>query len=108
MFELIVIIMFVYGASSMWLFSPGPEKIREWWIKNTGKLAPLGYCQLCCSFWIALMPCYVTYAGMLTPLMLAIGISGLSWMLGAITNAFLWLKASLEYDFEQREKYDSN
>lgn len=92
---LVLSILVTFAISSMWLYSPGPEKVREWWLQHTGYFAPLAYCQLCCSFWIGLFICSVLFPFPLN-VICAFACSGMSWMLGAITNFFLWGRAIFE------------
>ena len=88
-----------FGLSSAWLFSPGPEKVRNWWQKNMGPLAPLAYCQLCSGFWIGLA-LHLIFAGPHPALAWALGYSGVAWLLGAITNMCLWMKVYYEQQYK--------
>jgi len=100
--SLFLLCLATFGASSMWLYSPGPEHLRAWWINNMGKLAPLAYCQLCCSFWIG-FALHAMFIGLSGSLIFALGASGFSWMFGAITNAALWKKAYYEKKYNQEQ-----
>ena len=95
--------MATFGLSSAWLYSPGPEKAREWFARKIPGLAALTYCQLCASYWFGLMIALCT-TGLPYCILLALGYSGISWFLGAITNAALWIKAAVEYEYTERTK----
>jgi hypothetical protein len=90
-----MLILATFGLSSMWLYSPGPKPLRKWWIANTGKFAPLAYCQLCSAFWIGLL-LHAVFAGPSPALAWALGYAGAAWILGAMANCFLWGKAWFE------------
>jgi hypothetical protein len=99
MFEdLILFSLVVFAISSIWLFSPGPEPFRNWWIENTGFLAPLGYCQLCCSWWIALFTYGILYDEftLTSAIIYALVASVVSWAFGAFVNAALWIRGICE------------
>ena len=109
-FFISVLSLCTFAISSMWLYSPGLSVIRTWWsdYKNTNWLSALGYCQLCCSFWIALgiMPFIMPFELDYTYVIFAILASGVSWMLGAITNAALWVRAVCEDIIVEKSKYE--
>lgn len=92
--------MATFALSSMWLYSPGPEKARKWLEKNGGKFAPLAYCQLCSGFWIGLTV-HLIFAGPSPALAWALGYAGGSWLLGAIANSALWNKAYYELMYKK-------
>jgi hypothetical protein len=96
--DVVIYLLIVYAISSMWLFSPGTALIREWWIDNTKFLSALGYCQLCCSFWIgiAVHLIFFKWEGALTVIAYAFASSGVSWLLGSVTGFFLWGKMLFE------------
>lgn len=94
-------ILATFGLSSAWLYSPGFEALRDWWLYNMGPFAPLAYCQLCCSFWLS-MPWIIIWFNP-SPLGfvgIALACAGVSWMLGGITNYFLWGRARFEKEFD--------
>jgi len=94
-----LIVFGTFGLSSAWLYSPGFEDARTWWLENTGEFAPLAYCQLCCSFWFAVL-LSLAYAVGLNFTCLWLSAAGISWLLGAITNFFLWGKAKHEQELK--------
>jgi len=100
---ILMLFMATFALSSMWLYSPGPEALRNWWKENMGPLAALAYCQLCSAFWIGLA-LHLCFAGPSPAIAWALGYAGASWMLGAITNVALWTKAY----YEQRFKIDKD
>ena len=102
--DVILFCLLVFSISSMWLFSPMFEKIKNWWVDNTGILSALGYCQLCCSFWISMMiyPWFY-FMDIRDILTYAFISSGVSWTLGALTNFLLYGKALFEKGISEYE-----
>jgi hypothetical protein len=105
-FRFVLLCLFTFSISSMLLYSPGPEELREKWIKFFGKFKNkllrkpmyLMICQLCCSFWIALISSFwiIGYSTFITSFILSIIAAGISWMLGAFTLKCLYSKAYYE------------
>lgn len=100
MSTIVLFVLLVFALSSIWLYSPGPSKVRDWWIdpKNTSFLSPLGYCQLCCGFWFALATewMFIDDLGWIVYITLSLIASVISWALGAFTMACLYIKAYYE------------
>jgi hypothetical protein len=104
--DFMIVMLATFGASSAWLYSPGFESLRCWWVSNTGALAPLAYCQLCCSFWFALVIIFFAmgWNTIIWHVIGALSCAGVSWMLGAITNYFLWGKVNFEKEYNDQWK----
>lgn len=100
MSDVMMLFWATFALSSMWLYSPGPASLRDWWIEHTGYLAPLGYCQLCSAFWIG-VTLHLIFAGPDPAIAWALGYAGMSWLLGAIANFFLWGKAWFEKEYKK-------
>lgn len=91
-----------FGLSSAWLYSPGFEEIRAWWTYNMGALAPLAYCQLCCSFWISIpFVAHFLIGGVFAHLSWMLACAGVSWLLGAIAEYYLWAKVNQEQKYKE-------
>lgn len=104
--DVVIYLLIVYAISSMWLFSPGPSKLREWLINRNGFLSSLGYCQLCCSFWIGIVSYIVffNWEGILMMLAYSFAASGVSWLLGSMAGFFLWGKMLFEHIIFQEKQ----
>lgn len=111
MYNLFIICMLTYALSSVWLYSPGLIAIvREAWInyfkeiKYFSWLQYLAICQLCSGFWLGIISSIITIPFdnlnlaivLITIIVYSLIAAVFSWTLGAITNAFLWIKALCE------------
>lgn len=105
MLDFLFVALATFGLSSAWLYSPGPEKLRNLVLTKGGFFSPLAYCQLCCSLWIALIFsfCLLEWP-LLWVIVGAFGCSGLSWMFGNLTLAIMWVKAYFEIKYNNLTK----
>jgi hypothetical protein len=92
------------SISSMWLFSPMFEFLREQFLE-VPYIKHLAICQICCAFWIAIPVTLVIMEGptVLGVILHAFCAAFISWSLGAWTTKNLWERA-----FHQRtvQEYD--
>lgn len=113
---LILWFMTVFSISSMILYSPLFETIREKWIAYfdskdnwlLNKLQHLMICQLCISFHIAYLTGWLFFPNLsiIWYFILAFPISGFSWSLGASTLKNLWQRAMNEKVYNKLIKKD--
>lgn len=96
----------VFGISSMLLYGSIFEHFRQLWFKYAGFLADLGRCQLCISMWLALGLQWqiMEYVDPFMYFYLSASVAGISWLLGATTQANLWKKAYYEKWYNKRLK----
>lgn len=105
MIDVIMFCLIVFSISSMWLYSPGSERLRNWWINSTGVFSPLGYCQLCCAFWISIILYLSLFKFYFIDMVICSFIaSGVSWLLGALTMFLLHGRALFEEAFKEYSK----
>lgn len=94
-------ILFVFGTTSIVLYSPGFQPLISYWDKITeGKLInSLLHCQLCIGFWVSTFSqtLFLQYNGILNYFIDSIICSSISWLLGSIVLFSLWAKAYYEY-----------
>jgi hypothetical protein len=92
----VLLTLLVFAISSGWLYSELPKDVREWWLNKfkNSKVKYLAICQLCCSFWFALMFewLYLPDWGPIHYILIAFTVSGISWLLGAFTLMCLNIK----------------
>lgn len=95
MLQFFILTTTVFGVSSMLLYGSVFESFRQLWFRSTGFLADLFRCQLCLSMWVALglQWLLVDYIGPCMYFFIACSVAGISWLLGAFTQAALWQRA---------------
>ncbi len=122
----ILAILATFGLSSAILYSELFKGLREWWfVKFRGyTLEHLLRCQLCISFYISIFfiglletdgiffnnirNIYDVLGDIFTIFTLSISISGISWLLGALTLAALWIKAMCEKVYKDIERQENS
>lgn len=97
--DYIIFSLAIFSMTSMILYTSLFEKFRERWISIfEGRLLDnLVVCQLCISFWIALALYSFKESQLnIDSVIVAFGIAGISWLLGAFTQCCLWFTALIK------------
>ena len=111
---MILFIFVVFAISSGFLYSNLFIELRNYIISFENnkyyllrKSSSLGICQLCISVWIGLAIewLFIDTYSIVDYISLALAVASISWMLGAITNGFLWHKALCEDLVTKNGKY---